>query len=326
MVGLPQLVLGDAGLQLGVAGGQNAPVDGQQVGHESHLQGAAHHLGQGLLNLRGVAVGRHLVGGEALVELGVVVALGGLAPRAGDAGFAVGDDAVTLDKPGLQGGHQGQGHRRGVAARVGDDLLPPNLLPEELRQAVHRLFVEGLVLVGAAVPLLVSGLVLQAEVRAHVDEGLAQGVALGGQVLGEAVGQRGKDDVALLHHLVLGAADQINHLVVGGVHLGEGHALKADGADGGQLRLGMARNQPADFAARVARGSHHAHSDLLHVNFPPFPAVPTPAGPGLSRSPGRGRPAPSGRPRTSPGRWRRTRPHQRRGRQPGTPPGAGSPK
>ena len=302
MVGLPQLILGDAGLQPGVAGGQDAPVDGQQVGHEGDLHVTAHHLGQGLLNLRGVAVGRHLVGGEALIELGVVVALGGLSPRTGDAGFAVGDDALLLDQPGLQGGHQGQGHRRGVAARVGDDLLPPNLLPEELRQAVHRLLMEGLVLVFAAVPLLVGGLVLQAEVSAHVDEGLAQGVALGGQVLGKAVGQGGKDHVALLHHLVLGAADQINHLVVGGVHLGEGHALKADGADGRQLRLGMARNQPADLAARVARGPHHAHFDSFHVSSPPFPAAPAHAGPGLSRSPGRDRPALSGRPRTSPGR------------------------
>ena len=272
-----------------------------------------------------MAVVCHLIGGEALVELGVVVALGGLAPGPGDAGLAVGDDAVRFDEAVSQSRDQGQGHRRGVAARVGDELFAFDLLPEELRQAVDGLLVEGLVGKGAAVPLLVGFLALQAEVGAHVDEGLAQAVALGGQVLGQAVGQGGEDHIGLRHHLLLGAAHQVDALAVGGVDIGEGHALEADGADGGKLRGGVAVDEAADLAARVAGGPHHAHFDLLHVSTPPFPAGPAPAGPGLLHSPGRGRPGPSGPPRSALTKWPGTRPGRRRGRLPGIPPEAGSP-
>lgn len=67
-------------MQLRVAGGQDSPVDREQVRHKRQLdRRPARHMGQALLHLRRVPVRRHFIGGEAFVELRIVGVLGQLA-------------------------------------------------------------------------------------------------------------------------------------------------------------------------------------------------------------------------------------------------------
>ena len=188
---------------------QNAPVDGQKVRHEGDCDILAAEPGKGLLDLGGVAVTRDLVGVEALVELGEVIALSGLSARAGHAAFAVADYALGADKTVSDSGRDSQRRTGGVAAGVCDKALALDLIAEKLGQTVNALRVQLLVEEGSAVPFGVLVLAFEAEVRAEVDERLAGAHALCGELLRKTVGESREDDVALLDHRVLIFADHI---------------------------------------------------------------------------------------------------------------------
>ena len=142
-------------------------------------------------------------------------------------GLAIGDDAVLLNESCLEGGVEGHRYGRRVAAGVRDQLFSPDLVAEQLRQAVDGLLVQSGIEEGVAVPLLIFLLALETKIRAEIDEHLSLCVALGGQLLGQAVRQGGKDHVALFHDLFLFAADRLAHLIIGRIDLRKALPFKA---------------------------------------------------------------------------------------------------
>ena len=166
-------------------------------------------LGECLLDLGRVAVTGDLVGVEALVQLGKMVALRGLSACAGHAAFAVADDALGADKTVDDRRRDGKRRTGGVAAGIGDQALSLDLVAEEFGQTVNALRVQLLVQKGAAVPFGVGVLALKAEVGAEVDKGFSGRHALRRQLLRESVRQGGKNDVALLDNSRLILANHI---------------------------------------------------------------------------------------------------------------------
>ena len=227
-------------------------------------------MGQALLHLRRMPVRRHFVGGEAFVELRIVGVLGQLAARARDAGLAIRNDPLCGDIPLAQRRRQRQRHSRGIAAGVCDDLLPANLLAEQLGQCIDRLLVQLFIEVGPAVPFLIIVLVFQAEIRPQVDKDLSRVVTRLCELLRKPVRKRGKDHVALLHHFLLRTAHQIADVVVRRIDVAERLPGKADRADGRQLRLRMPGEQPDQLRAGVTGRAHDACLDIhsRHLLYP----------------------------------------------------------
>ena len=129
------------------------------------------HLGPDhLLHLRRVAVVEQAVGDEVLVHRGVVRRRRGLSPRPRGAARRVDDQPARLDEAG--GDERRERERRGrhVAAGCGDEPRPGERGAGELRQAVDREPEEFRRGVDEAVPASVGRRVLQAEVRAEVDD------------------------------------------------------------------------------------------------------------------------------------------------------------
>src|SRR5262249_58331718 len=115
-----QLRRAEGTVRHGVDGGEDAAVHGDQVRGEDHGHRLAGDVGQGLLDLRRVAVLADGVGRDALVALGEVRVKLGVAAGPGDAALAVHDDVVQVDV--LAGHQRGQAEDRGlrVAAGGGD--------------------------------------------------------------------------------------------------------------------------------------------------------------------------------------------------------------
>ena len=122
-----------------------------------------------LFHLRGVPVPGRGVGLEVVVDLAVQQVQLGLAPRSGDAGGAVGDDALGLHQPGPEQGDQGHEHAGHVAAGIGHQPSAANLVPVELGQPVDRLGQQVRLGVGA-VPLFIDRGVAQPEVGRQVND------------------------------------------------------------------------------------------------------------------------------------------------------------
>ena len=92
------------------------------------------------------------------------------APRSGDTGFGVDNNAVGFDQAVFERREQPESRAGGVAAGVCQHTAGCNLLTEELRKGVDRVGVQRFVLKFAAVPRGVVGFACQTEVRAEVDE------------------------------------------------------------------------------------------------------------------------------------------------------------
>ena len=185
-------------------------------------------------------------------------ALGKAAARPGHTRFGVDDDSRQLNQAICYRRRQSQRSPSRIAARIGNDPFSENILTEQLRQAVNRLFMELLVLIGSAVPFLIFFLAVQPEIRAQVNKRLAFLVTGFGQLLGKPMRQSGEYHVAFVHHLAGGFTNHIAQIEVGGIYLTDCLSLKADGADGRNLRLRMAQQQPHQLRAGVAGGSDNS--------------------------------------------------------------------
>ena len=89
-----------------------------------------------------------------------------LAARARHTGFAVSHNPVLLDQPGFQRGIQRERNSRRVAAGIRNQLLAPDLLAEQLRQAINRFLVQSGIEEGISVPFLILRFALQTEICA----------------------------------------------------------------------------------------------------------------------------------------------------------------
>ena len=114
----------------GVAGGEDAAAGGHQVRGEQHLR-AGHHL-----HLGGVAMVEEAVGAEIAVDRAEMRAGIGRAAGAADARGGVDDDALLLDRAGLDQRPQRQAGGGRVAAGRGDALRRLDLVAEKFGQAV----------------------------------------------------------------------------------------------------------------------------------------------------------------------------------------------
>src|SRR5205814_5435950 len=92
----------------GGAGGEDPAVHREQVRGENHLDRLARDVGEGLLDLRGVAVAADVVGGDTLVALGEVRGELGRAARAGDAALAIDDEVAQADVLARDEGGEGE--------------------------------------------------------------------------------------------------------------------------------------------------------------------------------------------------------------------------
>ena len=131
-----------------------------------------------LFNLGCVAVARNLVSVEALVELGIMVALNRLSACSRNSARTVADNALHLDKSVDNRGSERERRTGCVAAGVRDNALALDIVTEKLGKSVNRLLVQSLVEEGSAVPFGVFVLALKAEIRAEVDKRLARADAL----------------------------------------------------------------------------------------------------------------------------------------------------
>ena len=138
-----------------------------------------------LLDLGGVAVARHPVGVDVLVDGHEVGLLGGGAPGARHARLGVDDD--VLDQPCARQRREREQRRGRIAAGVGDQRGAADLLAVQLGQPVDGL-VEQLGRLVLAVPPLVHRRVAQAEVGAQVDDAHAPLAQRADQRRGGAVG------------------------------------------------------------------------------------------------------------------------------------------
>ena len=138
-----------------------------------------------LLDLGDVAVARHAVRAQVLVDGHEVGLLGRGAPRARHPGLRVDDQVVDQPRPRQRRERE---QRRGrIAARVRDQRGAADLLAVQLREAVDGL-AEQLGRLVLAVPAPVHRGVAQAEVGAQVDDANAPLAQLGHERRGRAVG------------------------------------------------------------------------------------------------------------------------------------------
>lgn len=238
-----------------VAGHQLTLVERHQVGHERETQ-----IGVGgiqyrqlLLDLRGVSVARDSIGVDVLVRGDEVGLLAGRAPGPRDPRFGVDDD--VLDHAGAgERGEREQGGRR-VAAGVGDQVGPGDLLAVSLGEAIDGLSQElrGLVF---AVPLLIDRGVVQPEVGAVIDYAHAPFTQSCHQRCGGAV--RVGDD----RSIDLGVAVEVELLElerhpVLRVEIVQAAPLVATGSQRLQLERGVPVQQPRGQRAREPSGAEY---------------------------------------------------------------------
>ena len=118
------------------------------MGGELQLDRLTCGLAGDLLNLAGVAVAHHAVGGHRLGGLGQQQGFFGGPAAAGGAGLGVDHDAGRFDQPLLEKRKQGQQAGGGKTARGRHQARRADAARLPLHQAVHRFLAEGLVAAG----------------------------------------------------------------------------------------------------------------------------------------------------------------------------------
>ena len=106
------------------------------MGREDDPDGLAGRDGEDLVDFRHVAMVADAVGRDAFVALREVESGLRLAAAAGDAAFAVDDDASSRDDAGPQQRREGKDGRGRIAAGIGDERGPGDHVAIELGKAV----------------------------------------------------------------------------------------------------------------------------------------------------------------------------------------------
>ena len=139
-----------------------------------------------------MAVLRHLVGLEAVVDLAKLRGQPRLPPGAADPGLAVGDERIQADQLVLHQRGEPQDDGGGVAAGVAHQPGPADRVAVDLRQAVDRLGQQPFGAVSLVI-LLVDRGVLEAEVGAQVHHLAVPGQKLGHHRHGGLMRHAGED-------------------------------------------------------------------------------------------------------------------------------------
>lgn len=183
----------------------------------------------------------------------------GVRPAPGNAALGIHDDVVRLDQPGLQQRGQSEDDRRGIAARIGDQLRGRNRLAEQFRQAVDDFAQPVGVGMFLAVPLGIDVGAVEAVVGGEVND-----PAAGGQ---QGLDKRGTGPVrqATEHALRpggdLGRTEILQRQVkpVGerGMNGGDVRIPLLAARDGNDLGAGMTQQNLDQFDGRVAGGTQN---------------------------------------------------------------------
>ena len=212
--------------QAGIDGGQQAPHHRHQVGGELELDRLAGGLRGELLDLTGVAMPHHAVGGNRLGGLRQQQVFLGGPPTTGAAGLGVDHDPGEFDQALLQEGEQGQQAGGGETARCRHKprLADARLLP--LHQAVDGLLAKLPIAAGhlpglTGIHLLPAGqgavAVVGREIH-HLHPPAEQvGDKGGGETVGEAehrqIRRRGdRLGIGAAHHRIVGQGQEGHQL------------------------------------------------------------------------------------------------------------------
>ena len=238
------------------------------MGGEGHGHLGPGGKGQLLLDLGGVPVAPHLVGGDVLVGLDEQVAVDQRAAGARQPRLGVDHDPFGGGQPGGdQRGQREQGGGR-VAAGHGHPAGPAQLVPVQLGQAVGpaaELLRERML---GAVPDGIGARVAQPEVGRQVDDQAGGGQRPGGDLRRPAVRQGQEQHVGALFQTLIDRAE--DELAVGGPEprIAGDQRLAGRLVPGGpgDLEPRMAGQQSQQLGAGVAGGAENAGSTGGHQN------------------------------------------------------------
>lgn len=267
-VGFEEFVLGDVGVGgLEVDGFEDAPVDGEQVRDEERVDGFAGDEGEGLFDLGLVPV----TADQAVGEVGLVLVwevqqvAWGLACAGGAAG-GIDDDGGLFDEAVGQQRRDAECGGGGIAAGVGDEHGPGEMVSIEFGEAVDG-FVEVVgVVVWGLVDLFVEFGVGEPVVGGEVDDPQAGVEELWRVGHRGAVREREEDDVGGVGDggRVDGSAQGevfIDPAEQGGEGLADVGQLVAVAGEVGELGLGVAQQQIDQVEACVTGGPDDSGSD-----------------------------------------------------------------
>ena len=141
---------------------------------------------------------RHPIGLEVIRRLGEQGMHFGLAPRAGNTGFGIGDQMRAIDHPRFDQRQEAQLHGGGIAARVSDQTRALDFFAVDFRQAIHGLTHQLGAGVRHAIPFLPGGHIRDTEICGKIDYAHPRFEQLARLRHGNAVGRGEKHHVALL--------------------------------------------------------------------------------------------------------------------------------